>query len=488
MPWNLEIHHIDVGQGDATLIIARQVGLPIGVVPIVRTALIDGGRANQRQRIDDYINHTLNLARVDVMVATHYDIDHCGGLTSLLINRVPAAGGGGLVPNPRFQNTLIFDQGWPENDNPTVYIRAINGMNNGGFLPGFVGGINHRHRITARVRSDNKPPIIGRTDNIGMPASPIPFVFGVLPEDAAIAGAVNQPANWLVGKEIFWTDVNGNPYPTLLGGAAPAVLPPIPPAGEIPWPGPGPAPGTPGGPPAIFCIAANQYVLQPGGGTLQLQRGVLALPDRVKNEKSLAFLIQFNNFRYYLGGDIESTQEDGIPHVAPNGIMHYLNQNNILANRVHAMKVSHHGSNESTTANFVNRLMPSAAFVSCGCNNIHGHPVQPVLDRIQACASVQNYYLTQDRSDDDYNARMGLVAHPAHPGGGHYSDKAITAGAWGPPYDVGPRAEGDVLLTVDENQSQGIPAAGGPPVVAGTAFFEVHYNFPGGGVPHIVNH
>lgn len=45
MAWQLEIHHIDVtGSGDATLIIAREVPPLIGLAPIVRSLLIDGGR------------------------------------------------------------------------------------------------------------------------------------------------------------------------------------------------------------------------------------------------------------------------------------------------------------------------------------------------------------------------------------------------------------------------------------------------------------
>ena len=78
MAWNLEIHHIDVGQGDATLIVAREVAPFKGVVPVVRSALIDGGKVNQRQTVDSYITRT--TTKLDVMVATHYDSDHIGGL------------------------------------------------------------------------------------------------------------------------------------------------------------------------------------------------------------------------------------------------------------------------------------------------------------------------------------------------------------------------------------------------------------------------
>jgi hypothetical protein len=44
MAWQLEIHNIDVGQGDATLIIVREVAPFLNAAPIIRSALIDGGR------------------------------------------------------------------------------------------------------------------------------------------------------------------------------------------------------------------------------------------------------------------------------------------------------------------------------------------------------------------------------------------------------------------------------------------------------------
>ena len=66
MPWTLEIHHIDVGQGDATLIVARRIGG--GLPPIVRSVLIDGGEAIKGPDVHAYITGTAGLANLDVMV------------------------------------------------------------------------------------------------------------------------------------------------------------------------------------------------------------------------------------------------------------------------------------------------------------------------------------------------------------------------------------------------------------------------------------
>lgn len=104
----LFIHHIDVGQGDATLIIS----------PTRRTLLIDGGnngegRANVLPLLD-----RLGITKLDFVVATHYDADHIGGLDEV-IERL--TGGVGTV----------YDRGdvgrVPDTDTFKDYLRAAGG-------------------------------------------------------------------------------------------------------------------------------------------------------------------------------------------------------------------------------------------------------------------------------------------------------------------------------------------------------------------------
>ena len=102
MPWTLEIHHINVGQGDSTLIVAREVPPLIGAAPIVRSVLIDGGDGGQDATVNAYITGPAGLAALNVIVVTHYDDDHVSGLTNLLRNYAAT-----------YYNTLIYDQGWP---------------------------------------------------------------------------------------------------------------------------------------------------------------------------------------------------------------------------------------------------------------------------------------------------------------------------------------------------------------------------------------
>jgi hypothetical protein len=399
MAWSLEIHHIEVNQGDATLIVARE-----NVAAIVRAVLVDGGRLNAAVDVDTYI--LAYVPRVDVIVVTHYDADHVNGILEILRS---CAG--------TYDNALIFDQGWPGagglDDGYTRYLRAINGFNDNGLAPVFMGAPPPRVRITKAVLSYPGAPVLGG-------AMPLPGTPSV---PAGAPGTINRNANWLVGREIMWTDNAGAANNALYGGAM------------------APAPGAVGGPPLMRCIAANEYVMRANGTNGDRPSGIVNRnSDDAKNARSLAFMVQFENFRYYIGGDISSVQEDNAAPLGP-GIGNYL----AAQGRTHAMKASHHGSGASTSAQFIAQLDPVAAFISCGINNGFGgnpingagqgpwpwgHPQQRVLDDLEARAALNSYYLTHDRHNDDFCRRLnqGQGIWPKA-----YTPKAEVAGGWGPP-------------------------------------------------------
>ena len=71
----MRIHFLDVGQGDATLI-----ELPDG-----KCMLIDGGNGTEKTaiRLLRYLN-ALKIKKVDYLLSTHADSDHCGGLDKVV--------------------------------------------------------------------------------------------------------------------------------------------------------------------------------------------------------------------------------------------------------------------------------------------------------------------------------------------------------------------------------------------------------------------
>src|ERR1051325_6581345 len=54
------------------------------------------------------------------------------------------------------------------------------------------------------------------------------------------------------------------------------------------------------------------------------------------------------------------------------------------------IKISHHGSKYASSKDFLDRVKPEVAIVSCGAWNRYGHPSQSVLDRLKA-ANVKLY-------------------------------------------------------------------------------------------------
>ena len=48
------------------------------------------------------------------------------------------------------------------------------------------------------------------------------------------------------------------------------------------------------------------------------------------------------------------------------------------------LKIAHHGSKHATSEEFLNKINPQSAVISCGKNNKYGHPASEVLDRLKA--------------------------------------------------------------------------------------------------------
>jgi len=71
----LQVHFIDVGQGASQLIIGSSG----------KTILIDAGNNNQEEEIVAYLRKN-NIQKIDILVGTHPDADHIGGLDAVIDN------------------------------------------------------------------------------------------------------------------------------------------------------------------------------------------------------------------------------------------------------------------------------------------------------------------------------------------------------------------------------------------------------------------
>ncbi len=95
------------------------------------------------------------------------------------------------------------------------------------------------------------------------------------------------------------------------------------------------------------------------------------------NANSVVARLDYGDFSMLLAGDAEEQTEHRM-------VTKDLNL------RATILKVSHHGSKYATSADFVARVKPAVAIVSCGEWNRYGHPSQVVLDRLKA-ANVKLY-------------------------------------------------------------------------------------------------
>ena len=70
---DLIIHHIDVGQGDCTLIQTR-----------CKTILVDAGNSGKGKSVVIPYLKSLRVSRINYVIASHYHADHIGGLDEIL--------------------------------------------------------------------------------------------------------------------------------------------------------------------------------------------------------------------------------------------------------------------------------------------------------------------------------------------------------------------------------------------------------------------
>jgi len=66
------------------------------------------------------------------------------------------------------------------------------------------------------------------------------------------------------------------------------------------------------------------------------------------------------------------------------------------------LKVAHHGSDTSTTSEFLAVVNPEVAVISCGTENKFGHPSDEVLDRLEAVVGPDDIYCTAEHGTIEF--------------------------------------------------------------------------------------
>ncbi|WP_243447460.1 MBL fold metallo-hydrolase [Clostridium tetani] len=106
-----------------------------------------------------------------------------------------------------------------------------------------------------------------------------------------------------------------------------------------------------------------------GSAKCQILAPVNASYDNLNNY-SIVTKLKFGNNSFIFMGDAESLSEGEI-----------LQKQLDISSDV--LKVGHHGSRTSTTQNFLDKINPKYAVISCGKGNKYGHPMQETLNKLK---------------------------------------------------------------------------------------------------------
>ena len=91
-----------------------------------------------------------------------------------------------------------------------------------------------------------------------------------------------------------------------------------------------------------------------------------------RNDASLVLRYKEEDFSVLFTGDLETEGEE-----------YLLSEKREEIENCRILAVGHHGSSGSTSREFLRRVSPDLALISCGRNNSYGHPSQETLDRLR---------------------------------------------------------------------------------------------------------
>ena len=100
-----------------------------------------------------------------------------------------------------------------------------------------------------------------------------------------------------------------------------------------------------------------------------------------RNNNSVVLRLTYGKVSFLLTADIEAEAEDAL-----------LRGSGYLSSTV--LKVAHHGSRTSTTPAFLAAVGPQVAVIQAGADNLHGHPHQEIVDRLEGVLVEGRLYST----------------------------------------------------------------------------------------------
>ena len=120
-----------------------------------------------------------------------------------------------------------------------------------------------------------------------------------------------------------------------------------------------------------------------------------------ENDMSISLLVQFGNFHYFVGGDVEEPTEQKIA-------------NRDLVMDIDVYQANHHGADNGSTEDFLRDLQPNVIVISNGSNRTYRHPRGTVLGRMRQLDSDPSIFQTNKyhnaNNDDGGNVPDPFIA------------------------------------------------------------------------------
>lgn len=97
-----------------------------------------------------------------------------------------------------------------------------------------------------------------------------------------------------------------------------------------------------------------------------------------ENDTSMVLYLKYGSFTMLFMGDLSEEREGSVlAHIDEAG----------LDSDIDILKAGHHGSKYSTGEKLLEKTTPEYVLISCGIDNIYGHPAKETLDRISGCGA-----------------------------------------------------------------------------------------------------
>ncbi len=123
------------------------------------------------------------------------------------------------------------------------------------------------------------------------------------------------------------------------------------------------------GVPIVYIKQGTGYVDEKLGITCLYP--VVASVSEERNAQSMVLLLEYGEFQALFTGDMDAAGERALLNELPENF------------ECEVLKVAHHGSRYSSMEEFLERINPKVAIISCSESNSYGHPHEETLERLQ---------------------------------------------------------------------------------------------------------